>query len=121
MGGQAHAGETVEIHPFVVRSIARVGPVVEQDAEVHERIAERRLVPVEDGVHPIRIGLPRLLLLVASDPPDPEPEHGPGDAPSQGHSGDPLRPTGGRKPVLQLLELGVQAFPRGLDLPYRFS
>ena len=37
-------------------NVGRVGPVVQRDADVDERVAERRLVPVEHRVHPVGVG-----------------------------------------------------------------
>ena len=40
----------------VALGVGRVGPVVEQRAEVDQRVAERRHVPVEHRRHPVRVG-----------------------------------------------------------------
>ena len=42
--------------PAGVRRVGRVGPVVEQRAEVDQRLAERRHVPVEDRLDAVGVG-----------------------------------------------------------------
>ena len=54
-GRQAHVGEPRPRAALGRLGVRGIGPVVEQGAEVHERIAERRHVPVEDGGHAVGV------------------------------------------------------------------
>jgi MFS family permease len=45
----------VGVPAAIPRLVARIGPVVQQRADVYQRIPERRHIPVEDRVHLIRV------------------------------------------------------------------
>ncbi len=53
--GQPHVGEPRPRPALRRLRVRRIGPVVEQGAEVHQRVAEGRHVPVEDGGHAVGV------------------------------------------------------------------